>query len=163
MSRELASAIMIALAVVFIGLSAWGWINRRNRFKHLLKHLSSKIPDSAPIDSFDGFHVATTLAEKPLERVPIGPLGFRSRAHFRIYAGGLLIEPRGEVAVFLSAERGLRAGLATWTIDRVVEPDGLIFVRWTLGREEIDTYVRVIERDCDELVRLIETYGGSPK
>jgi len=160
MSQEFASTIMIALAVALIGLSAWGWVNRRNRFRYLEEHLNGSIPDSAPTDSFEGFHVATTLAEKPLERVPIGPLSFRSKAHFVIYPEGLLIASRGEKTIFLSARKGLRAGLATWTIDRVVEPDGLILVRWTLGPEEIDTYLRVVDRDCRELVKLIEIRGG---
>ena len=159
MSQEFASAIMIALAVAFLGLAAWGWVNRRNRFRYLEEHLNGNIPDSHPIDSFDAFHVATTLAEKPLERVPVGPLSFRSKAHCVIYAEGLLIASRGEKTVFLSAKKGLRAGLATWTIDRVVEPDGLIFVRWGLGPEELDTYLRVVDRDCSELIKLIEIRG----
>ena len=36
----------------------------------------------------------------------------------------------------------LGVGVATWTVDRGVERDGLIFVRWELGGTPIDSYLR---------------------
>ena len=39
-------------------------------------------------------------------------------------------------------------GRATWTIDRVVDKDGLVFVRWTFGDVLVDTNLRVSDPDA---------------
>ncbi|MGN6501411.1 MAG: PH-like domain-containing protein, partial [Pseudolysinimonas sp.] len=52
-----------------------------------------------------------------------------------------------ESSVAIAADAILGAGTATWTIDRVVDADGLVFVRWLLGTTGIDSYLRSANPD----------------
>ncbi len=63
---------------------------------------------------------------------------------------GVVLDLAGRGPVFIpkTAIRGV--GRATWTIDRVVDADGLVFVRWVLGTTEVDSYLR--SADPDRLV-----------
>jgi hypothetical protein len=54
-----------------------------------------------------------------------------------------------------AALRGV--GRATWAIDRVVEKDGLVLIRWTLGGDAVDSYVRLPDpADAQSLVNAVE-------
>jgi hypothetical protein len=152
MTQEFSASIMIVLAVVLLGLAWWGWRNRRLRFRHLEGFLTWTVPTSAPLMEFNGLYVATTLADKPLERVPVGPLSFRAKARFALHPEGLVVRAQGEPAVLLNAPHGLEAGVATWTIDRVVEPEGLVMVRWDLGGTALDSYLRIVDIDANTVI-----------
>ena len=97
--------------------------------------------------SDDLLYVATTRAGAPLDRITIAGLGFRARAVVQTAPEGIVLDLAGRGPVFIprSAVRGV--GRATWTIDRVVDQDGLIFVRWVLGTTEIDSYLRSTNPD----------------
>lgn len=152
MTQEFSASIMIALAVVLLGLAWWGWRNRRLRFRHLEGFLIWNVPTSPPLMEFGGLYVGTTLADMPLERVPVGPLSFRAKARFALHPEGLVVHAQGEAAVLLTAPDGLEAGVATWTIDRVVEPEGLVMVRWDLGGTALDSYLRIVDIDANTVI-----------
>lgn len=106
-------------------------------------------PEPAPADlgparlEVDGAYVATTRADAPLDRVVVHGLGFRGRAVASVHDAGLRLEIAG-VPAFVVRASGLRdVRRATWTIDRVVERDGLVLVAWTLGDTPVDTYLRL--------------------
>ncbi len=161
MTQEFAASLMIALALVLLGLAWWGWRNRRLRFRYLEGAVVRTLPASHPLMTFSGLYVATTLADKPLERVPVGPLSFRAKAEFAVHPEGLVMSAQGESAVVLTAPRGLEAGRATWTIDRVVEPEGLVMVRWQLGATILDSYLRVVETDAKKVIDTLNTLRSS--
>ena len=79
-----------------------------------------------------GLHVATTFADRPLERVVAGGLGFRARAVLTVTDRGVLVDRAGAAPFFLSTTGLTGAGTATWALDRGVERDGLTVVAWTL-------------------------------
>lgn len=160
MTQEFSASVMIALAIFLLGLAWWGWRNRRRRFRHLDGALVRSLPSSASLLSFDGLYVATTVADDPMDRIPVGPLSFRAKARFSIHPEGLVIGAQGEHPVLLSAEGGMQAGRATWTIDRVVEPDGLVMVRWSLGGTEVDSYLRIVESDASFVIDTINSLRG---
>jgi hypothetical protein len=149
----IALAIIALLVVVFL-LLARGWRARRRSQEGL------GVPDEPPADlgdpSFtdDLLYVATTRADAPLDRITIAGLGYRARAVVSTAPSGIVLDLAGRGPVFIpkSAIRGV--GRATWTIDRVVDTDGLIFVRWVLGTTEIDSYLR--STDPDRLVTALE-------
>jgi hypothetical protein len=80
----------------------------------------------------------------------VAGLGYRARATVETAPSGVVLDLAGRGPVFIpkAAIRGV--GRATWTIDRVVDTDGLIFLRWVLGTTEIDSYLR--STDPDRLV-----------
>jgi len=152
----IALGILVVLAIIF-ALLARGWRARRQSQADLGE------PEAPPADigtatfTDDLLYVASTRAEAPLDRVTIAGLGFRARAVVTTAPSGIVLDLAGRGPVFIpkAAVRGV--GRATWTIDRVVDTDGLIFVRWVLGTTEIDSYLRSTDPDrlITELTALI--------
>lgn len=134
MVNPVAVAVTIAalVAVLVALLLAW---RRRLRAQQHLRLPSVPADTGAPLAVFDGLHVATTFASRPLERVVAGGLGFRARTALTVTDAGLLVERVGSPAVFLPTA-DLSAGTATWALDRGVERDGLAVVGWSLADAE---------------------------
>ena len=136
-------AIVIVFGVLLLALMLFGWRARRRR------QAGVAAPHAAPAElgrllgTFDGKYVATTTAGDPLDRIAVHNLGFRGAASVTVTEAGLLVQrPGADDAWIPKAElRGWRR--ATWTIDRVVEPDGLELVEWMLGSRRVDTYLRL--------------------
>lgn len=102
--------------------------------------------DAVPSLVVDALYVATTRAGDPYDRIFAHGLGFRGRTTLAIDADGAqLLADRRELRI--PAERMRSVERATWTIDRVVEPGGIIVIRHELG-PEVDTYIRVIGDDA---------------
>lgn len=162
MSRETASLVMIAIALVVLALMAWGWRRRTRRDADVRVPLGELAGDA--IASFSGFLVATTRHDAPLDRVAARPLAFRSRAEITVTTAGLGLAMPGERPVFITSDRIAGAGRATWTIDRVVERDGLVLVAWSDGTQTLDTYLRLPDDDPALLERAIDdiTAAGTP-
>ena len=97
---------------------------------------------AAPTLSESVAYVATTLAEKPLERVVARGLGIRGKAMVEVFPQGIVLAIQGTDPVFLAADRIVSAGVGTFAIDRVVERDGLAVITWRLGETLVDTYLR---------------------
>lgn len=152
-------AILLVVAAVFL-LLARGWRATQRRQSSLGE------PESPPADlgvatfSDDLLYVATTRADAPLDRITVAGLGYRARATVETAPSGIVLDLAGRGPVFIpkGAIRGV--GRATWTIDRVVDADGLIFVRWVLGTTEIDSYLR--STDPDRLVAALTPLAPDP-
>ncbi|MCU1417213.1 MAG: hypothetical protein JWP32_1387 [Schumannella sp.] len=144
-----AIAIVVVVVIVFV-LLARGWRARQRSQADL------GTPDAPPADlgeptfSDDLLYVATTRADAPLDRITIAGLGYRARAVVSTAPSGIVLDLAGRGPVFIPKASIRGVGRATWTIDRVVDNDGLIFVRWVLGTTEIDSYLR--STDPDRLV-----------
>ena len=154
--------ITLGVIVLVIVLMALGWRNRRRRQADL------GAPADPPADLGEVLHleellyVATTRADQPLDRIAIAGLGYRARATVTVAASGVLLELVGERPVFVPTDRLRGAGLATWTVDRVVEQDGLVFARWVLGETPVDSYLRTQDprpllAALDSLVPTVQT------
>lgn len=155
MTREGAIAILLASAVLLLALMAWGWARRRRRDGALTAPLG--VPEDAVISTFySGLYVATTRHEQPLDRLAIRHLAFRSKARIAVSDRGVLLRLAGEPDVFLPADALVGVGRATWTIDRVVERDGLVVLAWRVDAETVaDSYLRLQGDDPDALVNAI--------
>jgi hypothetical protein len=156
MTREGAIAVMIALAVVLLALMAWGWWRRTRRDRSLAA------PTDVPVDavvtaSFSGLYVATTHHDAPLDRVAVRHLAFRGRCRIDVTTRGVLLRITGEPDVFVDRASIVGVGRATWTIDRVVERDGLVVLSWRLEPATVvDSYLRLQGGDPDALVHAID-------
>jgi hypothetical protein len=138
--------VLIGFAVI-IGLAVLGWTTRRRRQRN--------IPATAPLPAdvgeliaeFEGFYVSTTLDGQPLNRVAVRGLGFRSRATIAVARAGVVLDLPGHT-VFIPREDIREVTTGNYTIDRVVEPGGLVLLAWRLGDTKLDSYLRVTETDA---------------
>jgi hypothetical protein len=138
--------------VVIIALAIVGWLTRRRRQGYIPK----PVPLPADIGSvhaeFEGFYVSTTLDGQPLNRVAVRGLGFRSRATIAVADAGVVLALPGN-NLFLPRADIREVTRANYTIDRVVEPGGLVLVAWRLGDVNVDTYLRV--ENTEDLVAAV--------
>jgi hypothetical protein len=159
---RLTPALVIAAIVllVFAGL-ALGWRARRRRQAALpaLDAPPATLGTALAVD--DGFYVATTRADAPTDRIAVRGLGFRARAGVAVHPEGVLLSIAGQPDAFIPTPAIVGVGRATWTIDRVVGTDGLVFIRWTLGGTEVDTNLRVAEPEA--LVAALQTIAPASK
>lgn len=162
MTQEIAGSMMIALMALSLGLALWGWRRRLGRYRGEAEALVREVPTSAAKIQLNSLYVATTEAGDPLERVAAGPLSYRAKARLAVHPEGLVVRIPGEDAVLFPAD-GLQAGRATWTIDRVVETDGLVMVRWTLAGRDVDSYFRIVDGDADAFIDALGLVGRGTK
>lgn len=150
MDRLIPALLLVAVVAFVFTLMALGWRARRRRQAAL------PAPAARPADlgavrlEEDLLYVATTPAEQPLERIAVAGLGFRARALVTVGDRGVLLDLAGAEPVFIPAADVDGVGLATWTLDRVVDREGLVFLRWRLGDAVLDSYLR--SADPDRLV-----------
>ena len=140
--------------VVIIVLAVVGWLTRRRRQRNIPS------PAQMPADigqlrgEFEGFYVSTTLDGQPLNRVAVRGLGFRSRATIAVADEGVVLALPGN-NVFIPRADVREVTRSNYTIDRVVEPGGLVLLAWRLGDVNVDSYLRV--EKTEELVSAIGT------
>jgi len=148
------------LVLVFVGL-ALGWRARRRRQAGLpaLEVPPATLGDALLVD--DGFYVATTHADAPTDRIAVRGLGFRARASIVVHPEGIVLSIAGQPDAFIPRTAIVGVGRATWTIDRVVGTDGLVFVRWNLGDTTVDSYLRSTAPDA--LAAALEPLAPLPK
>jgi hypothetical protein len=162
MTQEIAGSMMIALIAVSLGLALWGWRRRIVRYEGEAAALVRDVPDSAAVFAISALYVATTEAGDPLQRVAAGPLSYRAKARLALHPEGLVVRIPGEDAVVFPVE-GLEAGRATWTIDRVVEADGLAMVRWRLAGRDVDSYFRIVDGNAEAFIDALGRVGRGTK
>jgi hypothetical protein len=144
---------VLAGFVVIIALAILGWMLRRRRQR------SIPAPEPMPADigtlrgEFEGFYVSTTPDGQPLNRIAVRGLGFRARATVAVADLGVVLALPGN-NVFVPRENIREVTRANYTIDRVVEPGGLVLLAWTLGTTNLDSYLRV--EQTEQLVSAIE-------
>lgn len=155
MTHEVASMFFVVLAIAALAAMAWSWRRRTRRDAGVTAPVGER--RGAVHAEFTGLYVATTRHEAPLDRLNVRHLAFRSRVTVVVTDQGVALELPGEPTVFLDRGRLRAVGRATWTIDRVVEPDGLVLIAWAADDGTIcDSYVRLQEADPDDLVSRIQ-------
>lgn len=155
--------VALILAIIALALfGMWrGWRARARRAAHLGVPFDAAEGDV--VATFGGLYVATTAHDEPLERLALPHLGFRSKVVITVTTAGVALDMPAAPTLFLAAARLVGAGRATWTIDRVVERDGLVLIAWTTDDGTIvDTYLRLQSSDPDALVAAIEALRTTP-
>jgi hypothetical protein len=153
MTREAAVLVMIGVALLILLAMLWGWRRRRHRDAGLQAPVGDIPADARAIATAGGLYVATTVHDKPLDRLSIRPLSFRSRLTVTVTTAGVALDLPGAARVFLPTERLRGVGRATWAIDRVVEEGGLPFISWAVTADvTADTYFRVQDADPAEVL-----------
>ncbi|WIB76048.1 hypothetical protein DEJ28_10160 [Curtobacterium sp. MCPF17_002] len=156
--RWLEGGIILALVVALFVAMVRTWRTRAGKQAEAVPPVSVPTDLSPSAGSWDGFTVATTRADQPLERITAGGLGFRGRGGVTVHETGVVLHHAGTADRWIAADDVRGADRATWAIDRVVEPGGLVRLRWTAtgaaGATELDTYFRFPEGDAAALVAL---------
>jgi hypothetical protein len=159
--RLLPTLVIVGIvALVFVGF-ALGWRARQRRQAGLPALTSPPGNLGDPVFSDDVLYVATTRSESPTDRIAVRGLGFRARAGVAVHPDGVVLSIAGQPDAFIPVSAIVGVGRATWTIDRAVGSDGLIFVRWNLGDTEVDTNLR--SSDPDALVAALATIAPKKK
>ncbi|MGN8025806.1 PH-like domain-containing protein [Microbacterium sp. 22242] len=143
MSQQIAGAIVLVVAVFLILAGVLAWRARLRRDSGLVAPLG--VPEHAEVlTRYDTLYVATTKHDHSLERLAVRPLVYRARGELTITDRGAALSLDGSPTVFLASSRLIAADRATVTIDRVVEPGGLIRLAWrTDDGTVVDSYLRI--------------------
>jgi hypothetical protein len=143
--RYFLMGLVLLLLVVLLSLMLLGWRSRQRKQSNIAQ--PEGVPEflGATRGSFDGFYVATTAANDPLNRIAVRGLGYRARATVTVADAGIVLSLRGESDAFIALASLREVTRATWTIDRVVEEGGLVLIGWQLGDTPVDSYFRLEE------------------
>lgn len=164
-TRDIAIAITIAVAALVLLAMFAAWRRRLRRDSGLTAPLG--VPEHAEVlDRHEVLYVSTTKHDQPLERLTISPLAYRARGEVAVTDRGLALCLDGAPTVFLASSRLASVDRATVTIDRVVEPGGLVRVAWNADDDTVvDSYLRLTDGDpknfISELQRLVPAPGAS--
>jgi len=156
--RWLVGAVVLALVAALFVAMARTWRTRARKQAAAVPPVPVPAGLGPAVGSWDGFTVATTRADQPLERMTAGGLGFRGRGGVTVHRTGVVLHHAGEQDRWIDADDVRGADRATAAIDRVVEPGGLVRLRWTAtgaaGATDLDTYFRFPQDDAAALVAL---------
>lgn len=147
MTREMFAVVAALFVALLVLLGMLGWWVRRRRQRDI------PAPASAPAQfrklvEQEALYVATTVAGDPYDRIAVHGLGLRSKARLLVGAEGVILA-LPERDYFTPADALTQVQRGTWTIDRVVEPGGLLQYSWRLGEREITTNVRIVGDDAE--------------
>jgi hypothetical protein len=132
---------LIALAVFAVL-----WIVAARSWRTKIRVQDQKYPQPTVIpfseSGIECFYVATTVANRPLDRVLAHGLAHRGRAYILVSEDKLSISRKGERSFAISGSDILALEKATAVIDKAVERDGLTVLSWRLGEHEVQTHLR---------------------
>lgn len=142
--RGILQAVVVVFLAVLLLLMALGWRARRRRQRDIVPLVVAPADLGTVLATLDGKYVATTASGDPLDRIVVHDLGFRSTVMVTVAEVGILLRLPGK-DLFVPREDLRAVRRATWTIDRVVEKDGLHLIEWMLGNRAVDTYLRMAD------------------
>lgn len=132
----------LAFAAVLLGVIAWAGVTWRKRSK--AQDLEIATPEYTEFSNVgtNGYYIATTYAGQPLHRVSAHGLGFAGKAFLDVSDQGVRVHRIGERSFKIDSSSLLDLARTSGVIDKVVEKDGLLSLRWKLGATELETHLR---------------------
>ncbi|WP_460795426.1 PH-like domain-containing protein [Microbacterium sp. GXF0217] len=163
MTRELLFLVTGLVALGILLAMFFAWRRRLRRDAGLSAPLG--VPEHAEVHArYEVLYVSTTRHDEPLERLTISPLAYRARGELAVTDRGVALCLDGAPTVFLSRSRLQAVDSATVTIDRVVEPGGLIKIVWDVAdAHPVDSYLRVATGDPAHLISELRPLIAAPK
>ena len=167
-------AIGIVVAVAIVAVAGWlmlrSWKRRTVRDETLGSYPVPAV-HGAPVLDAEVLYVATTPIGEPLERLAVHGLAFRGSGHVEVLPEGVILRIAGESTTFIPADRLAGAQLASFAIDRGVEPEGLVALTW-IAREQgtlepteprVDSYVRArYPGDPARIIQAVNDIAAAP-
>jgi hypothetical protein len=132
----------LAFVAVFLGVIAWAGASWLKKSK--AQDLELATPEYIEFSNVgtNGFYVATTFADLPLNRVSAHGLGFAGKAFLDVSDRGVRVHRIGERSFRIDSSALIDLRRTSGVIDKVVEKDGLLSLRWKLGVTELETHLR---------------------
>jgi hypothetical protein len=132
----------LAFVAVFLGVIAWAGASWLKKSK--AQDLELATPEYIEFSNVgtNGFYVATTFADLPLNRVSAHGLGFAGKAFLDVSDRGVRVHRIGERSFRIDSSALIDLRRTSGVIDKVVEKDGLLSLRWKLGATELETHLR---------------------
>lgn len=132
----------LAFVAVLLGVIVWAGVTWQKKSKAQDAELAT--PESTEFSNTgtNGFYVATTFADRPLDRVSAHGLGFAGKALVDVSDLGVSIYRIGERSFRIDSSALVDLTRTSGVIDKVVEKDGLLSLRWILGATELETHLR---------------------
>jgi hypothetical protein len=169
MTKSALLALVVVLLFVLLILMVLGWYARRRRQSSLPAPRRLVGDPGAVLFTSDAFYVATTTGGDPLDRIAVGGLGFRARAGVSVTSTGVVLTIPGQDHLWIPTAEITGVDRATWTIDRVVEQDGLVLLAWQLPGDgdartqvAVDSYFRFdVPTDAELFITTVSTLLSS--
>ena len=149
----------LAFFAVLVLLAFLAWRRRIARQESLLR---KPMELQRPIAGSNCFYVATTFADRPLDRVIAHGLAHRGHASLYVDEAGLQIQRTGEMGLIIPRKDLVTVSTGSAVIDRAVEKDGLVVVRWRLGSTELETHFRFVDSESrSQIVSALQPLVGA--
>lgn len=132
----------LAFIALLIGLVVWAAVVWSKRSKSQgLDIVSPEFIDYGNRGS-NGYYVATTFADRPLDRVSAHGLGFAGKAMVEVSSAGVEVFRTGEQSFRIPKSALVDIARTSVVIDKAVEKDGILSLRWKLGQAELESHFR---------------------
>ncbi|MEF3403876.1 PH-like domain-containing protein [Agromyces sp. CCNWLW203] len=170
MDKVIGAVVAIAVVALVGWLMYRSW-KRRTKRDESLGSYPVPAEHGAPTVDAEVLYVATTPLGEPLERLAVHGLAFRGSGHVEVLPEGVILRIAGESLTFIPADRLVGAQLASYAIDRGVEPEGLVALTWIAqerGTTEpveprVDSYVRArYPGDPARIVQAVNDIAAAP-
>ncbi|GAA1754665.1 PH-like domain-containing protein [Agromyces humatus] len=169
MDKWIGGIVAVVVVAVIVWLMYRSWRHRTVRDESLTSYPLPESP-GAPALEAEVLYVATTPVGDPLERLAVKGLAFRGAAHVEVVSPGVILRIAGESTTFIPAARLVGASTASYTIDRGVEPDGLVALTWspraadeTEPARRVDSYLRArYAGDAARIIRAVNDIAAAP-
>lgn len=132
----------IGAFVVMIGIAFVSW---RRRIKSQEAMLSKPVLIEANDSGHKALYVATTFADRPLDRVIAYGLAHRGFCSISVSSLGVDISRVGEASFRIPGSSALSVSGSAAVIDKAVEKNGLVSIRWRLDSAELETHLRFVD------------------
>ncbi|MDQ0575517.1 PH-like domain-containing protein [Agromyces albus] len=169
MDKWIGAIVCLVIVAVAVWLMYRSWRRRTVRDESLSAY---PVPAShaEPLFETEVLYVATTPVGEPLERLAVHGLAYRGSARIEVLREGIILRIAGESTSFIPADRLSGAEMASYAIDRGVEPEGLIAVTWiaserdtTVASPRVDSYLRArYPGDPARIIQAINDIAAAP-
>ena len=146
MAKQIMAIISLSIFALLASLAVRAW--RKRSYDQAAEF-------TAPLEALEFFgevlaqakalYVATTRGTNHLERINAYGLGARGFAQVLVFSEGLLIVRQGERPLAIERAQLTAVEFSQATIDKAVEPDGLLSVSWYQDSVSLATQLRIVE------------------
>jgi hypothetical protein len=146
--NQVVFALSIVAVVPLIAIGFWLTVKARRK-RQELQLVEPERPSTSGVEAGRGepvYYLATTYADRPLERIWAYRLGGRGNATL-IIGDAIELHRTGEPGLLIQYGQVTGFGRASATIDRGVERDGLTTLNWMLGEQEVSTVLRFVSQE----------------
>ncbi len=143
MTREVIGFIMVMLVFSIATLVAIGY----RRKSKLETEQIAPLPVAVDCSGVECMYVSTVYAESPLRRLLAHGMGPRGRATVSVTEEGISVCRIGERDYLIPKSTIRSVGKSSATIDRAVEPGGLVSVEWSHQGTDLITNLRFSDSD----------------